>query len=447
MPRYELVTWFAKKFWTIERAGKTIRITSGKIGKDGKLEERALASEAAAERSFASMVAEKTRAGYQLVAGPGSSAADVASRPAVPASLNPELEAAILADPDDQSRYLVYADWLQGKGDPRGELIALMAAGKDHQAWLAEHAASFVGGIEDLVETGDSSRKPGLTWRWGYVQKLRLAHDHYADTSSELDLAEALPRALAHPSLRFLTALEFGLNRDDGEAEYAKVVEALAQHPVPQLRSLYLADFEYPDENEMSWTHLGDLGPLWAHLPGLRELTVQGGSFALGELELPELRSARFVTGGLSAASFASILGARWPELESLEIWFGDDGYGAEVSFDDLAPLLAGTHLTKLTHLGLKNAAFADDIAQAIVGSQILPQLRSLDLSMGTLSDEGAAHLVAHKAKLAHLERLDVSQSYLSETMIDALQGLVAEVESDDQREGDGDDRYVSVGE
>lgn len=35
------------------------------------------------------------------------------------------LLAAILETPDDDAPRLVYADWLQGHGDPRGELIQL----------------------------------------------------------------------------------------------------------------------------------------------------------------------------------------------------------------------------------------------------------------------------------------------------------------------------------
>ncbi|MBA3541340.1 MAG: TIGR02996 domain-containing protein [Deltaproteobacteria bacterium] len=38
---------------------------------------------------------------------------------------NLELEAEIAKTPDEVAPYLVYADWLQQHGDPRGELIAL----------------------------------------------------------------------------------------------------------------------------------------------------------------------------------------------------------------------------------------------------------------------------------------------------------------------------------
>src|SRR5690606_10001290 len=41
------------------------------------------------------------------------------------ASRSAELLAAVHADPDDDAPRLVYADWLSGHGDPRGEFITL----------------------------------------------------------------------------------------------------------------------------------------------------------------------------------------------------------------------------------------------------------------------------------------------------------------------------------
>ena len=42
------------------------------------------------------------------------------------------LLAAIERDPEDPAPYLVYADWLQARGLPRGELIALQGGTDDH---------------------------------------------------------------------------------------------------------------------------------------------------------------------------------------------------------------------------------------------------------------------------------------------------------------------------
>jgi uncharacterized protein (TIGR02996 family) len=44
---------------------------------------------------------------------------------------NPDLEARVVAAPDDPGVWRVYGDWLQGQGDPRGELIGLQLQEED----------------------------------------------------------------------------------------------------------------------------------------------------------------------------------------------------------------------------------------------------------------------------------------------------------------------------
>ena len=107
--------------------------------------------------------------------------------------------------------------------------------------------------------------------------------------------------------------------------------------------------------------------------------------------------------------------------------------------------------LPKLRHLGLKNSEIADEIAKAVAGSKILKQLETLDLSMGTLSDAGAASLAAKASGFSHLARLDVSDNYLTKPGLAAVKKLSKKVESGKQRKPYEDDeesrRYVSVGE
>jgi uncharacterized protein (TIGR02996 family) len=64
-------------------------------------------------------------------ATPPAVAVDVASKPAGPADER-SFVAWIAEAPDDRARRSVYADWLAGRGDPRGELMALqLASGGD----------------------------------------------------------------------------------------------------------------------------------------------------------------------------------------------------------------------------------------------------------------------------------------------------------------------------
>ena len=105
--------------------------------------------------------------------------------------------------------------------------------------------------------------------------------------------------------------------------------------------------------------------------------------------------------------------------------------------------------LPRLTTLGLGNAEFTDDLIPLLARSPLLPRLQHLDLTMGTLSDAGAAALVSHKQAFSHLKQLDLRHNCLGESgQADArsLGSFVLTGEQDDHR-SDGEDRYVAVGE
>jgi len=95
---------------------------------------------------------------------------------------NAEIEAAILAAPDDEGAYLVYADWLQSQGDPRGELISLQHAMRAHndieefarfrkheEVLRNEHAAAWLG--ESIAA---SLHRTYFEWRMGFVDAARF---------------------------------------------------------------------------------------------------------------------------------------------------------------------------------------------------------------------------------------------------------------------------------
>ncbi len=94
---------------------------------------------------------------------------------------------------------------------------------------------------------------------------------------------------------------------------------------------------------------------------------------------------------------------------------------------------------------------FAEELAGAVVSSRLIKQLRVLDLSRGTLGDEGAKLLAGAKRSLQHLEVLDLSDNYLTSAGVKLVKGLAKKVIVDDQREPyDWDEdkrRYASVGE
>jgi uncharacterized protein (TIGR02996 family) len=444
---FELVEGTSSKFWEIKLDGESLTTRYGKIGTAGQTTENDFESTREAKQELGKLVAEKTRKGYVEKGGV-----------VVPAAQrNPELEKAIHADPYDTSAYMVYADWLQGQGDPRGELISLQLAagtGRDAKvakaaaALIADHTAYFLGPLEDHLKVHDGSGDAAFTWRFGFIHAAKLSHNHHADDEFDGSLDEVLTALLRHPSGQFVTELAFGFNNDPNEDSLDDLVSVLIKHAPPTLRKLHLGDFEFPDETEMSWYHVGKLGALWKAVPHLRSLIVQGGDFELGTIALPELTHAEFRTGGLSAASARAIAKATWPQLEHLEVWYGDKNYGGTAKLADAAALLERRDLPRLTTLGIKNTAFTDELIGVLAVSPLVAQLTRLDLSMGILTDDGARALAAHQAAFQHLAVLDVSRGYLTKAGIAAVKGVAKTVISKDQRDDhDPEYRHPSVGE
>src|SRR4051794_17222519 len=72
MPRYELSEESSNKLWEIELEGTSYRTTYGKIGTDGQTTLKQFGSEAEAKKEYDKSVAEKTKKGYELIAGSAS---------------------------------------------------------------------------------------------------------------------------------------------------------------------------------------------------------------------------------------------------------------------------------------------------------------------------------------------------------------------------------------
>jgi uncharacterized protein (TIGR02996 family) len=81
---------------------------------------------------------------------------------AAPLAVEDELLAAIYADPDDDHPRAVYADLLQQRGDPRGELIALQLAGKDASELLRTHADTWLGVLAPYVVVEECTFERGF---------------------------------------------------------------------------------------------------------------------------------------------------------------------------------------------------------------------------------------------------------------------------------------------
>ena len=113
----------------------------------------------------------------------------------------PALEAAIAAAPESLDGYLVYADWLQQRGELRGELIVVqraLAAAPNDAALRAREAALFAEHGELLLGPLARASDARMDWRCGFVRAIDLG-----SSLSEADPA-LLVELLAHPSMQFV---------------------------------------------------------------------------------------------------------------------------------------------------------------------------------------------------------------------------------------------------
>jgi uncharacterized protein (TIGR02996 family) len=362
---------------------------------------------------------------------------------------NPEFEAQI-ARTDDVAAYEVYADWLAERGDPRGELTMLaLAVERDGlqrakaeavQAamLLHEHAPAWLG----------SFTRPhvhyALEWHRGWITTAALGSTTWDDAMPEPDELSALYAQLrALPAASLLRTLDFReFGDDDYEPRWDGCLEMLAEHGVPEsLWRLRLGRTGYWD---ISATSLDDLAPVCTLIPQLRELALELGHVNLGPLDLPELRSFELRTGGFTKQNLAAVLAAGWPKLERLALCFGENNYGGDCTAGDVARLLEHAP-PQLVHLGLANAAFTDELVPLLAKRPLLRQLRTLDLPLGTFTDDGAALIVQHADAFGHLARLDISETCVTTAGVGALRRVVREVVDREMKAPD--DRYCAIGE
>ena len=163
-------------------------------------------------------------------------------------------EQSVADNPADLEGWQVLGDWLQAKGDPRGELVALELAHETDRAkaFFAEHADALMGPLVAHQKTYDGEDREAFIWKYGYIEQLRLSHDFYGDEAFDGSLVEILDLVLKHPAGRFLRDITFVFNRDPNEDTLQDLIERLAQEPRPLLRKLHFGDYNY---NGPSDTH------------------------------------------------------------------------------------------------------------------------------------------------------------------------------------------------
>jgi uncharacterized protein (TIGR02996 family) len=263
---------------------------------------------------------------------------------------------AILQDPDDDGVRLVYADWLEERGDVRGEFIRLDCTlarlpGSDprrpplearRRQLLAEHRDAWLGPLRGLAYAWE--------FRRGFVEEVT------ADARPFVQHADTFFAAAPLRLVRLLHA--------------AGAVAALAEcRHLARVRALHLTDNGLGDERLAS---------------------------LLGSRHLDGLDTLRLGNNGVSEAGAAWLAGAAaLPRLTALNLSrnaLGDRGARA---------LAYSRKLAALTTLHLGNNGIGDAGAEALAAAPGLPRLAVLDLT-----DDPDAAAVSNRISRKQRQRL-----------------------------------------
>lgn len=276
--------------------------------------------------------------------------------------------------------------------------------------------------------------------------KLSLDYEAYEGGAVMVDLVRELAGKPESTEVTSLIIGDWGGAYEQGPEDF--VEELIAQkEQFPQLKKLFIGDMGY-EECEVSWINQANLGPLLQAFPQLESFTVKGSTdLELDPLNHDHLQELVIICGGLPKRVLHQIHAASLPELRKLELYLGVEDYGFDGQMEDIVPFLNQNPFPKLTYLGLKDSELQDEIAIAAAQSPVLSQLEVLDLSMGTLSDQGAEALLASES-VRKLKHLNLSYHYMSDEMLLKWKQSGLSVDVSEQQESDEDDwRYPALTE
>jgi hypothetical protein len=310
---------------------------------------------------------------------------------------------------------------------------------------IYENLTEFKGlPVTDWTGTAD----PGQFSRVAF--RVRVDYDEANEGTTVVEKLAALIDAKGAEQMKSLIIGAW--QGDDSQATSADLLDLLVSShaKLPALRNLFVGDI-ISEENEISWIVQGNFSQLLKTYELLDHLTVRGSSgLSFGNLSHPCLKELIVQCGGLPAAVVHEITAAQLPKLEHLELWLGEPNYGGDATVEDVSPLFRADLFPKLRYLGLKNSEFQDDIASIIALAPVVQQLAVLDLSMGTLGDEGGRALLASPS-IRKLKKLDLHHHFMSQEVMNQFKALVMEVDVSDQakpHEWRGEqNRFISVSE
>jgi hypothetical protein len=265
-------------------------------------------------------------------------------------------------------------------------------------------------------------------------------------------IQDKLEALLSDPKIYELEALIFGMwHSDVFETDSSgNIIKFLvdAKDKLCNLKAIFIGDVT---DRECMISTMGhtNMSPILQAYPNLEVLKIRGAKS--GNLFSPthhdKLKALIIETGGLAQDILLQIYSLQLPALEHLELWLGSHDYGCNCSVEDLIPILYGNLFPNLVYLGLRNNEFSNEIVNEIITAKILEKIKVLDLSLGTLTDEGAENLL-DSPLINKLDILNVSDTYVTGDILYLLWQMDVDVIGNSNRDYDyEDERYCSVTE
>lgn len=261
--------------------------------------------------------------------------------------------------------------------------------------------------------------------------------DDYED--GQKDAKTMIADILADGELDSLDELVIGCWGESWENDAQPIIDGIVENRerFSNIKSLFVGDMDY-EECEVSWIEQGNYEKLWEALPQLEKLTIKGSTnLSLGNIKHDKLKYLEIICGGLPKEVLASIGEAKLPSLETLSLYIGVEDYGFDGDVKDIASMLEKSDFTNLKSLGILDSEIQDEIAEHVLKCKYMNQISTLDLSYGTLTDEGGQLLLDTLPSFPNIKKVDLEHHFMSDEMMNKLSSLDAEVNVDDQQEAD----------
>jgi hypothetical protein len=326
----------------------------------------------------------------------------------------------------DHDARLVFADELQLRGDPVGELIAVhgelaqLPPGADPRhrkrlenreaALLDEHHDAWFGALARLVRKPSRKAPPvpvlEVTWRLGFAEEVRLRgseqvpiHEVYARLR-ELPLSRQILRLVAGPP-------DVGIDLDGDGAprigpSYEPLIDAMLEHGIPsRLRELVLGDDQ---AHRRPALQLGHVRAIVLAAPALEALRIIGGH---GDLGLASERLRVLELCDVTRDDLNRLGRAALPNLEELVLRARDRIPPPKVF--DAFPRLARLTLEGFARASDGVSTLLEYLAAAAPGS-----LRIVALPRCALDDRDLATVTENPERFSALARLDLRRNRFS---------------------------------